>query len=157
VEAYFHAEKFRPHNKAFFDEFSIESKSELSRSDGAGFKSAGRKRLNLDATQLQEWSTRKREVLRKAFRAKFRQNEDLKMVLLATYPAQLTHKPGRFSEITVETELMEVRREFLLAEEKEKGKSNEKPSPEKKRSREDEENSEDEHSKKKLRINSEKL
>jgi len=43
VEAYFHAEKYRPYSQELYERFSMDSNSVLSTSSGEKLKSAGRK------------------------------------------------------------------------------------------------------------------
>ena len=76
------------------ERFAVESGTELARGDGAAARKH-RKLVLLDEAQLRRWDGRKNAVMRDAMAAKFSRHEQLRVVLLATWPAQLWHGTGR--------------------------------------------------------------
>lgn len=108
VEHYFQASKFK--GTDYFKEFTIDSGSKLSVSTGEQAKKAGRKK-RLSENEIKKWNATKSEVMKKALKAKYTQNDDLKEILLLTGDAILTHRPPR-SKLVVEKELMEVREQL---------------------------------------------
>lgn len=116
VEHYYNASKFIKNNKDFYDKFSLDSNSELSKnselaiSNGTndGFyndKLVRDKKINIDRDF---YDGRNKTVLLKALDAKFRQNEQLKKTLLETKNAKLLKYFNKKSPI-IYYELMEVR------------------------------------------------
>lgn len=115
VEHYFHAQKFRLSHPKFCSEFAWESGSELSRSFGPVVKKAGR-RYPMTSEEVLLWNEGgSRAALIRAQEAKFRQNPELKKVLLLTRGAILKHRASRFSPLVNESDLMALREK--LAEE----------------------------------------
>lgn len=108
VEAYFQGMKQSIVNPMFGKDFALNSGSILSHSSGAVIKKAGRK-YKLNDRQLLEWDNMKAVVMRTALDAKFRQNDDLRQILIATRPAVLTHKAGQYVPTVIEYDLMELR------------------------------------------------
>jgi ribA/ribD-fused uncharacterized protein len=94
VEHAFQAAKIALVDPALADRFALESDTELARGEGAAARKH-RKLLLLDEAQLRRWDGRKHAVMREAMHAKFSQREPLRMVLLATLPAELWHGTGR--------------------------------------------------------------
>jgi ribA/ribD-fused uncharacterized protein len=114
VEHYFQASKFRHINDAYYESFTIESGSSLGLGgstravaidSGSLARTAGRK-LRLSQEQLDQWAKRKHAVMERALYAKFSQNPSLKVLLLATGDAKLTHRPSRSKFVSVEYGLM---------------------------------------------------
>ena len=101
VEHYYHGNKFKNENPAFYEEFTIESNSDISK-DPAFAKAAGDK---IGKYKLGKWkrakdvtidndffsSGRDRVVMKNAQAAKFQQIQLAKDVLLATHNAKLQH------------------------------------------------------------------
>ena len=121
VEHYYQASKFKENNPDFYLSFSIDGNpdGELSKdpkmAKGAGGKSGkykGKlirdKQIKID---LDFFNGRNKEEMKKAQKAKFEQNEELKNLLIATKDAKLQHFV-RGSEPEVFTELMEIRNEL---------------------------------------------
>jgi ribA/ribD-fused uncharacterized protein len=120
VEHCFQGSKFSAVDPAYYRSFALDSGSELARGDGAAAKSAGGRRGRpMTPTQIASWEARKAGVMRRALEAKFRQNAEHRAVLLATWPAQLTHRPLRSKHTQIEHGLMAVRR--LLRDEARQG------------------------------------
>jgi ribA/ribD-fused uncharacterized protein len=116
VEHFFQGSKFAAVDPAYYRSFALDGGGELGRADGAAAKSAGGRRGRpMTPEQIDDWEGRKRAVMRRALEAKFRQNAEHRAVLLATWPAKLTHRPLRAARTQVEHELMAVR--SLLREE----------------------------------------
>jgi ribA/ribD-fused uncharacterized protein len=111
VEHCFQASKFVEVAPDYYRLFSLDSASELCRSDGAAAKRAGgRHGRPMSEAERTEWESRKRGVMRRALQAKYTQNDEDRAILIATWPAKLTHKPLRSRHTVVEIDLMEVRR-----------------------------------------------
>ena len=119
VEHYYQGSKFKENNDAFYMSFSLDMnpEGELSKdpamAKGAGGKSGkfkGKlirpKEIKIDPTFF---SGRHKEEMKRAQEAKFTQNEDLKLMLLATHDAKLQHFV-RGAPPIVFTELMEIRK-----------------------------------------------
>ncbi|HEU4534068.1 MAG TPA: NADAR family protein [Polyangiaceae bacterium] len=120
VEHCFQGSKFSAADPAYYRSFSLDSGSALSQGDGAAAKSAGGRRGRpMTPAQIADWEVRKGGVMRRALEAKFRQNAEHRAVLLATWPAKLTHRPLRSKHTQVEHALMEVR--LVLRAEAEQG------------------------------------
>ncbi len=116
VEHCFQGSKFSAVDPAYYRSFSLDGGSALGRADGAAAKSAGGRRGRpMTPAQIADWEARKHGVMRRALEAKYRQNDEHRAVLLATWPAKLTHRPLRSKHTQVEHSLMEVRR-LLRAE-----------------------------------------
>lgn len=95
VEHYFQSEKLRLVDKELADTFTVESGTLLG-TEGTGLDARQmRKAKLLTAEQLHVWESRKDEVMNRAWRAKFLQNESLQRVLLATNSAELWHRCPR--------------------------------------------------------------
>ncbi len=110
VEHCFQGSKFSSVDPGYYRGFSQDSGSALSTADGAAARSAGGRRGRpMTPEQIADWESRKRGVMRRALEAKFRQNEEHRAILLATWPAKLTHRPLRSAHTQVEHALMEVR------------------------------------------------
>lgn len=112
VEHYFHARKFLDILPEYYEEFSLNSGSDLSKATGAAVKRAGRARKMSPAMREQWDATGSREVMQRALRAKYTQNDYCRQILLLTYPAVLKHRPGRFADIVIERDLMALRDEL---------------------------------------------
>ncbi|MFO0610031.1 MAG: NADAR family protein [Polyangiales bacterium] len=110
VEHFFQASKFVDSDPGYYRGFSLDSGSALARGDGAAAKRAGgRGGRPMSPAQAAGWEKRKAAVMRRALEAKYRQNDEHRAALLATWPAKLTHRPLRARHAVVETPLMEVR------------------------------------------------
>lgn len=94
VEHAFQAAKIGLVDPVLAERFALESGTELARGDGAAARKH-RKLVLLDDVQLRRWDVRKNAVMRDAMCAKFSRHEALRVVLLATRPAQLWHGTGR--------------------------------------------------------------
>jgi len=119
VEHYYQGSKFKEQNHAFYETFSLDSGSELSK-DAAMAKSAGGKSGKSKGVLLRPvdvkidtnfFGKRHKEEMYNAQYAKFSQNEDLKKLLLATNNAKLTHH-SRGSPPIVFNDLMLIRDKF---------------------------------------------
>jgi ribA/ribD-fused uncharacterized protein len=94
VEHAFQAAKIALVDPALAERFALESGTELAHGDGATAR-RHRKLVLLDDAQLRQWDGHKHAVMRDAMLAKFSGHEPLRMVLLATLPAELWHGTGR--------------------------------------------------------------
>jgi ribA/ribD-fused uncharacterized protein len=94
VEHAFQAAKIALVDPALAERFALESGTELARGDGVAARKH-RKLVLLDDVQLRLWDGCKHAVMRDAMQAKFSQHEPLRVVLLATLPAELWHGTGR--------------------------------------------------------------
>lgn len=118
VEHYYQANKFKKGFPEFYNSFSLDSDSELSKNMVMA-KSAGGKTGKYKGQMLRAKSivmdgdffegNKHNKTMKDAMMAKFSQNEDLKKLLLATKQSKLVHFQ-RGSPPVVFTELMEVRR-----------------------------------------------
>lgn len=118
VEHYYQANKFKKGFPEFYNSFSLDSDSELSKNTAMA-KSAGGKTGKYKGQLLRPKSVvmdgdffegnKHSKTMKDAMMAKFSQHEELKKLLLATKQAKLVHFQ-RGSPPVVFTELMEVRR-----------------------------------------------
>lgn len=118
VEHYYQANKFKKGFPEFYNTFSLDSDSELSKNTAMA-KSAGGKTGKYKGQLLRPKSVvmdgdffegnQHNKTMKNAMMAKFSQHEELKKLLLATKQAKLVHFQ-RGSPPVVFTELMEVRR-----------------------------------------------
>jgi hypothetical protein len=118
VEHYYQANKFKKGFPEFYNSFSLDSDSELSKNTTMA-KSAGGKTGKYKGQLLRPKSVvmdgdffegnQHNKTMKDAMMAKFSQHEELKKLLLATKQAKLVHFQ-RGSPPVVFTELMEVRR-----------------------------------------------
>jgi predicted NAD-dependent protein-ADP-ribosyltransferase YbiA (DUF1768 family) len=117
VEHYYQAAKFKMNNPDFYLTFSLDSGTELSR-DSAMAKGAGGKngkfkgKIVRPASIIMDHDFNFSKEMHSAQNAKFTQNEDLKILLLATKSAKLTHWV-RASPNLVFTELMQIREDLF--------------------------------------------
>ena len=124
VEHYYQASKFKKHNPDFYNMFSLNSESELSRdtimAKGAGGKTGKSRGKQIRPRQVvidkDFFVTNRHEVeMKDAMRAKFTQNEDLKHLLKATKNAKLVHY-ARGSPPIIFKNLMEIRQAIMMKE-----------------------------------------
>ena len=118
VEHYYQANKFKKGFPEFYNSFSLDSDSEVSKNTAMA-KSAGGKTGKYKGQLLRPKSivmdgdffegNQHNKTMKNAMMAKFSQHEELKKLLLATKQAKLVHFQ-RGSPPVVFTELMEVRR-----------------------------------------------
>jgi ribA/ribD-fused uncharacterized protein len=95
VEHYFQSEKLRLVDTELADTFTVESGTPLG-TEGTGLDARQmRKAKLLTKEQLEVWDSIKDNVMERAWRAKFLQNEPLQRVLLATNSAELWHRCPR--------------------------------------------------------------
>ena len=121
VEHYYQASKFKENNEEFYLTFALDMnpESELAvnpaLAKAAGGKSGKFKGKRVRPTDIKIdpnfFSGRHKEEMKRAQHAKFTQNEDLSVLLLATHDAKLQHFV-RASPPVVFTELMEIREEL---------------------------------------------
>lgn len=122
VEHYYQASKFKKQHPDFYDKFSLDSGTPLSR-DATMAKAAGGKTGIYRGTQVRDpsitvdddfFTGRNKKEMESAMRAKFTQNPDLKRLLLATKKAKLQHFV-RGRPAIVFDDLMRVRQELAAA------------------------------------------
>ena len=112
VEHYYHGSKYKKENPEFYNKFSLDSGSDISRDPVIAKKAAGKANnqyrpanVMIDKDFLRGRNERELET---AIKAKFTQNKELKRLLLATKKAKLLHfnrgKPPKISN-----DLMRVR------------------------------------------------
>ena len=95
VEHYFQAQKLRLVDPELAETFTVESGSKLG-TEGNGLDAQKmRKARILSKEFLEVWEKQKDEVMARAWRAKFSQNEEMRKVLLATGEAELLHTGPR--------------------------------------------------------------
>jgi len=119
VEHYYQGSKYKKNNPEVYNEFSLDSGSELSKSPvmakGAGGKKGsfkGKRIIPKGVVIDPDFFTgRSEKTMEEAMLAKFSQNEDLKRILLATKKAKLVHYQ-RGKPPVVFNDLMRVRREL---------------------------------------------
>ncbi len=97
VEHAFQAEKFRPVSQSTYESFSLDSGSALSMASGADARKQ-RKRILLNDEELASWDTRKQDIMKSIWEAKFTQVDQAREVLRRTCPAQLWHRAPRMRE-----------------------------------------------------------
>lgn len=120
VEHYYQGSKFKRQNPEFYNQFSLDSDSKLSRepdmAKAAGGKTGKYKSEVLRSKEIKADSDffegRDKKEMINAMRAKFTQNEDLKKLLRATKKAKLVHYVGRGKPVEVFNNLMEIRKEI---------------------------------------------
>jgi ribA/ribD-fused uncharacterized protein len=113
VEHCFQAHKFKTLAPAYFESFTLASRSELSKKLGAAVKRAGGRRgYPLDERARAAWEQVKFDVQARALLAKFTQNAAHRAALLATGEAKLTHQPARSPRVIIEHGLMRVRHQL---------------------------------------------
>jgi len=120
VEHYYQGAKFKKENPDFYNQFSLDSESEISKNPNLA-KSAGGKsgkskgklirpsNVKMDKDFFQD--NRSSDEMKSAQMEKYKQNEDLKKMLLLTKDAKLTHFSRGIPPI-VFTETMEIRDEL---------------------------------------------
>ena len=119
VEHFYQASKFKNTNSenGFYDQFSLDSQSEISKSPGMA-KCAGGKTGKCKGKQVRSknivmdvdfMGNRRDETMEKAMYCKFTQNPEFKTMLLATNNAKLVHFV-RASPVDVFYDLMKVRK-----------------------------------------------
>jgi len=101
IEHYYHASKFKQHNREFYLSFSLESGTPLSKNAEMAKDAGSKKGINKETKELirpvevsidPEFDDNVGEkALKDALYAKFSQNEDLRDALLATKNAKLVH------------------------------------------------------------------
>ena len=119
VEHYYQGSKYKKNNPEVYNEFSLDSGSELSKSPvmakGAGGKKGSfkGKRIIPKGVVIDPdfFKGRSEKTMEDAMMAKFSQNKDLKAMLLATKNAKLVHF-SRGSPPVVFNDLMRVRRDL---------------------------------------------
>jgi len=117
VENYYQGSKYKKNNPEVYNEFSLDSGSELSKSPAMA-KGAGGKKGSFKGKRIipkgividpDFFKGRSEKTMEDAMMAKFSQNEDLKKLLLETKKAKLVHY-SRGSPPIVFNDLMRVRR-----------------------------------------------
>lgn len=119
VEHYYQGSKYKKSNPEVYNEFSLDSGSELSKSPvmakGAGSKKGSFKGKRIIpkgvVIDADFFTGRSEKTMEEAMLAKFSQNEDLKRILLATKKAKLVHYQKGKPPV-VFNDLMRVRREL---------------------------------------------
>ena len=119
VEHFYQAGKFKETSPEFYEEFSLDSGSELSQdplmAKAAGSHSGKYKGLRIRpqevATPMNFFGVQQVQRMRAGHRAKYEQNPDLKTMLLATKEAELAHFRHKQPIETYEV-LMEVRKDL---------------------------------------------
>jgi ribA/ribD-fused uncharacterized protein len=108
VEHAFQAAKFQTLDPAFYHQMSLDSGSELSRSDGLTARKQ-RKHILLTGEQLAAWNSKSKSLLKELLTEKFTQDKTCQEVLLKTWPAELVHYAGRGQGVERWTDLEEFR------------------------------------------------
>jgi len=129
VEHYYHANKFKKNHPDFYQLFTVESDSDISKdaafAKGAGGKTGNFKKMNYkrpkDIVIDEDFfsSGRAQQVMEAGQRAKYTQNEIPKRVLLATKNAKLQHHV-RGSPPIIFYDSMKIREELKAPEENKK-------------------------------------
>jgi ribA/ribD-fused uncharacterized protein len=97
VEHYFQAQKLRLVDSELAETFTVESGTFLG-TEGTGLDARKMRKAKLLSKELLKvWDSQKDEIMVKAWRAKFTQNEEMKKVLLATGESELCHAGPRIS------------------------------------------------------------
>jgi len=120
VEHYYQGAKFKKENPEFYEQFSLDSDSDISKdpnlAKSAGGKSGKSKGKLIRPSNIKMdkdffLDNRSSNEMKRAQREKYKQNEELKRMLLLTKDAKLTHF-SRGSPPIVFNETMELRKEF---------------------------------------------
>ena len=119
VEHYYQASKFKKGHPEFYNQFSLDSGSELSKSPamakaaGSSSRKYGKKEIRPASIKIDEdfFIERHKSALNSAMHAKFSQNKELNTMLLATGSAKL-QQFVRGAEPIVFDDLMQVRKEL---------------------------------------------
>ena len=116
VEHYYQGAKFKTHNPEFYAQFSLDSKSDLSKNPEEAKIAGGKDKNDLRSENItideDFFDGRNKEVMEKAMKAKFTQNPELATLLKATKNAKLIqYKPGA-PGLTLNN-LMTIRNELL--------------------------------------------
>ena len=120
VEHYYQGAKFKKENPDFYEQFSLDSDSDISKdpnlAKSAGGKSGKSKGKIIRPSNIKMdkdffLDNRSSNEMKRAQREKYKQNEELKRMLLLTKDAKLTHF-SRGSPPIVFNETMELRKEF---------------------------------------------
>lgn len=111
VEHAFQAQKYRDVNYDLYYRFSLNSGTELSRSDGSSARK-NRKLVIMNAKQIILWNSVKINIMKELWFAKFTQNELARRVLCLTQDAELWHGFPRSSEKVRLTDLEDIRKMF---------------------------------------------
>ena len=123
VEHYYQGSKYKKNNPEVYNEFSLDSGSELSK-DPVMAKGAGGKKGSFKGKRIipkgvvidpDFFRGRSEKTMEDAMRAKFSQNDNLKTMLLATKDAKLVHF-SRGNPPIVFNDLMRVRRQLSSKE-----------------------------------------
>lgn len=94
VEHAFQAAKFMDNHMDIAYSFTLDSGSALGRDSGLAARKM-RKAVVLTAEELQLWDSKKTDIMKELWRAKFSQNPELLRVLKETGSAELWHYVGR--------------------------------------------------------------
>lgn len=121
VENYYQGSKYKKDNHEVYNEFSLDSGSELSKSPAMAKGAGGKKGIFKGKRIIPKgividpdfFKGRSEKTMEDAMMAKFSQNEDLKAMLLSTKKAKLVHYI-KGSPPIVFNDLMRVRRELSL-------------------------------------------
>lgn len=113
VDHYYQGSKFKKGFPDHYLQFSLDSKSDISKNIELAKKEGSRKgtskNIKIDPDFYGERSVEEKQ---KAIEAKFEQNEDLKEMLINTYPAKLLHfKRGKPS--TLSNDVLKIRKKFM--------------------------------------------
>lgn len=120
VEHYYQGAKFKKENPEFYEQFSLDSGSDISKdtnlAKSAGGKSGKSKGKLIRPTNIKIdkdffLDNRSSNEMKRAQREKYKQNDELKRMLILTKDAKLTHF-SRGSPPIVFNETMELRKEF---------------------------------------------
>ena len=120
VEHYYQGAKFKKENPEFYEKFSLDSDSDISKdpnlaksAGGKSGKSKGKliRPSNIKIDKDFFLNNRSSDEMKRAQREKYKQNEELKRMLLLTKDAKLTHF-SRGNPPVVFNETMEIRKEF---------------------------------------------
>ena len=113
VEHYYQASKFKNGFPDYYLQFTLDSESDISKDVTAAKKKGNQqgqdKKVKIDPDFYGQRSIEERE---KAVKAKFEQNEELKNILIKTYPARLD-KFTRGSKPSTDEIVMQVRKQLV--------------------------------------------